>query len=387
MDKDLRKIIIELDAWLSNLNKIMQHLRKSMIKEAPKVDSVVKIHVDALANTASMIGREIGNQKKSLKILQRTPPGMITSVIDFLYNVTVDPSADTQRQQYFNKIEKLDQGFNKDYKSVEHALNVPEFRINEGVRNAVHSFTEEVKNKNLTDLEDSILRDRLSAFAKPIADNLFTPRLLRERLGDLQDEITKALNIETPEQAQQAVINLLIKLEQAIKDQVPNEKHQLLQSGFITIRNLIGDLKQPSEKESYSLRETKIAEDKTSVNTQFHSIISNFQDQLSNLGGPEGNSFGEEYIRRVEEVASQLKEDAGEQKIALVERYITYVKGLLSEQNGSLRKKFLSLMSNINNLEDVLREQASSVRSINQEPQQLDQPDSFQEPSDLQHKN
>lgn len=133
--KELIKIVKLVDGDLGGLYGILTKAEKELMRiSAPKdldlhtLARVTMLIKSLTASTSSLI-RTLENEKDSLAILRRAPPGFFSSIVDFIYSVSVDPKSPDKKKVYYDKIKSLDRTINKEVSSLSSMMGVKDAQL------------------------------------------------------------------------------------------------------------------------------------------------------------------------------------------------------------------------------------------------------------------
>lgn len=396
MHKDFRKLTADLEKWLANLSNSSFNLEKSLIKNRKALgDSEFKnaiiVPLDALINRINQLQLKLSNQDQSLKILKRTPPGFIASIIDFLHHIVVNPNSETEKNKYYDQLNRLDKNINKDFIGISSALNVPESQINQGIKQGVESAlkiwqepaTSSSPRLKKTENQTS-LKEQLEFLADPVVKNMFTPRLVEDAALDLVGFLTDKL--ENPSQVGIALSQFIEQLEVGISKTVKKEKREQLLSGFATIKKILKTAftQSMSQQKSSNLKIAQVEtnqqqpSDSTDSDSSTNSTPdSNFNTniditELEQVIKSAFSHFSEykplDFVKYSEQLINNINQSISKEKMATIKKYDNYIKNLMEDSQDSIKNQINKILETLESLEKII-EAEKIENSTSQNPQ------------------
>jgi hypothetical protein len=333
--KELRKVINTLDKWLGGLHKSTLDLQKELLRtKGSKPPQEAEDSINALIGLTAQLKTHLEGEIESLTILSRSPPGWTASIIDFLYAVTIDPKAPSQKKEYLDKLKKLDTAINKGVDTF--GEEDPSFnkRIQDKVGQIVASWKLERNEVDQANLEKEIGSQVISIIRTPkenISQKL-EDLLAKKAKIDLKkwESLFRALEPELL-----SMVSMTSKLEGRFRV-IKEELYRRMQtaSSLLTIKHAA-----LSQKEVISLIQTYAEKFKKFKEMLDAKIINNqMNNALSGLGANASTKeidIIQKYIGYVNLLLDPRKENGLTQYVKSIANTLQILESFLSFSSGS----------------------------------------------------
>ena len=120
--KDLTKQVKWLDIILGNVLEVIKNIQRDSLRAKGIQEPELKANLDSLNTVSTQLKQEITDQIEALKVLQRTPPSFLTTMLDFATTVLTEKPG-TRRKDYFEKLRAIDQKINRTMDPVNSAIS------------------------------------------------------------------------------------------------------------------------------------------------------------------------------------------------------------------------------------------------------------------------
>lgn len=368
--KEFKEIAGALDIWLGSLYAVVSDLHKEALKsKSLKLDAdtkkAVAVSLDSMISACAELRKDIEDQKESLSLLRRSPPGYGSAIIHFLYNIAIDPSSPSHKAQYFDKLKKLDKSINKQYVSISSALGVPEFSIEKTIREDIHNALSNWSNESLLrpELNQIRLEEALTSKTKYMVEAMLNANALKTELQDVIDTLTGSFSRRDAISPQ--FFKLIDTLKTRLLDITKDDYRVNLEKGFKNITELASSMIGRSTTASV----IKMAQDASPpVPTKtLSATLANYKNKLKKYVDQVDQDY---FPKQMEAILGTLNSEkpssttsltnipkGGETDIA--HTYFQYIKELFNNQGRNNISSYLrQINTNLSDLQKILEEKS-----------------------------
>lgn len=335
--KQFRNTTGELNVWLTKLYRIVLDLQRETLKtRGAKLDENTKVSIsvplNSLISSTSELRRLVDDQKENLSILKRTPPGMTSSIIDFIYGITVDPKAPSKKEEYQDKLRKLDRTVNKEFVSVSSALGVPDIaiedKIHDQIESSMHKWTENkaLKPNILAGTPEATnLENQIEFKTKYVVDLMLSraPETFKAEIADLIQSFTQAFVDDKLAGAE--FHNFIEELKNKLRQIVSPDHYKSLELGFSNILSTLANMQGGGPKQSAD-KSRKIYSQST--HSKGANSINTFKQYLQKLDIYFKDVENQKFIKQVDHLLGQISQKANKDDVDLAQKYFKFIKAL-----------------------------------------------------------
>ena len=353
--KNLRQVISKLDLWLGSLEPIAIKLQNQALKaRGQKLGENTSVDLNSLSDNISNLRDYIDSQRASLGLLKRAPPGIVSSIIDFLYSIAVDSKATSQKQEHFNKLRELDKTLrrHKDQHTVGRSLRIPDDAIEEGIREQVQStiylWTQTGRSRqgfHAGSPEAKKLEESIISKTKDILDTMFAGYSgeLGDEVAVLTQEFAKGLINESVQVDD--IETFILGLKEKLHKVCPTDSRENLDKG---IENVL-KFTQKTSRKSTLLLPTRSAKIVYSSSPKENAILV-FQEYLRQLKRYFEDVEKKTFPNQVDNLLGQLKEKAKTKEIDTAQRYHRYVDEVFGPGKHNVAYYLKNIKQSLDNL-------------------------------------
>lgn len=356
-EKDLANLIQQLDRWLGQIYSSLKKKDSELLSLAtqfPRLKPLAKMNDD-------LIGF-LEDQVESLGILRQAKPGTMSSVIDFMYTMIVDPSHKSDKEKYMEKLRDLKEK--------------PSFKKRQLDDDEVAGIQKILNNslKGYQNLSSNIHRNLYVALSNSI-DWQQDPEAISQALQNCykilalssdKDEILKKLS-------QNLKQFLIEEVEDSSESRLEKNKQiNQLETMFQQITS------RSSYRSNYFSGFVKMAADEN----QYIKVLKEYQDLLNSLESILTNQTNS-YIQKLNQTLASVDEKTDKETIFVIKRYKNYIEQLFDvadteSLSGQFRriKKFFddSFAPSLEKMESTkkIEENSSETKTnVQQQPQNV----------------
>jgi hypothetical protein len=218
--------------WLSSIEKTCFNLQKAAAKQlgSSKFDASDKINLKTIISECSRLRAELDREKKNTKLISASPPGFLSAIVDMLHSILVNPSAPSEKQKFYEKIDSL---VERQYRS-QHLVNNEIGVSGDDLETIIKAvFLENPFSKELL----PFLHEQTSTFF----GNLLDDRELKLKKPKLNDTIASVLS-SLPANLRSAYVKLLPSVLESLQKITSKEKKSLLQKKNNELAGILSSL-------------------------------------------------------------------------------------------------------------------------------------------------
>lgn len=326
-------LINGLDRWLGTLYSDLLAMQAQILKLKSSLDSDLKkellIPANSLISELSEFKNFLENQRESLSILKRTPPGRASSVIDFLYNVVVDPSSPSQKEEYYKKLKNLDKatykGTSEEGSMFGMSSPLHESRIDNQANKSVAQWFNlgyfENKNKN----ELIQIEENLAASTKHLMKSASSEEALAKAAADFTNSIKQIFKDPT---TIESVIGQYFKDIEGNLLQVTKEpsNQQKLSDSFEKIKQAISNLFRKPASSTRQVKYAASAQDVVEAMNYFKEIVGKYLKVVDSG----------QYLNQLDAILNDTTITSDPNAQMIIEKYNNYVTELFNPQIRSV---------------------------------------------------
>lgn len=289
--KLLTKQVKQLDIILGNILEVNKNIQRDCLRAKGLSDETTKQKADEILGISSRLKQEILEQVEALKILQRTPPGFGTAILDFMTTMFSDKPG-TRRKEYFEKLRKIDKNINWTHDPIAELMNISSAKID---------------SKTLANLKSAVFN-----YIKRQDENSF------ETYKNIAKQIEPQVLYET-----------LMGYKREFLKKYDKQSVEKLFNTFLSTEELIAWLK--TQKKTAGLFSKKVTKEE---------IITNFDKYYKQL------DYFEELMTRmkseVNNIFQNISSKASEKDVEIIQKYNNFF-GILLSKKGAIIGKVLEI--------------------------------------------
>ena len=266
-------------------------------------------------------------------------------MIDFLYNIVVNPGTPSQKSEHYNKLKDLDKNVQKEFVSLEGALKYPMYKIESKIKTVVERKSAEW-SVDPTRSADLVLSTKM-AVEDMLSSNRDISIAIKDIVAALQGSSKKELSVRFRD-----LINTIYKELYSV---IPKEAQANLQSGLDRILQEFNELFSNSKESSLKLmriaQEIQEPQEVSAEKENILQLISKYEQIFATYFQ---DVEQQKYTQKVDQILGQLKQDAKEKDVDLGNRYMNYIKFLFGPQSNNVRSYLVSIQKSLLALNKVL---------------------------------
>jgi len=312
-EKQLASLIQTLDKWLGGVYSALKKKDGELLRlsgEFPELKPLVSMNESLI--------ELLEDQVESLDILKKAKPGMLSSIVDFMYTMVVDPSHQSDKQKYMESLRALKTTPSKRKAPIEEEQD----ELSGNVEKILKDYK---KTPELGEIRLSLQNSFLDSLQWE--EN---PKILEENFG----EIYRVLMKYFPKEIQKLANRAAVGLEEFLKRQIEEQEDLSTIEKNKKINNLGQTLDLVKTKYKIGIPQQKASQLFSnfikigSNEQQYLKVLEEYQSILESLNKTL-RSQTNTYIQQLNQILANLPEGTSKETTFVVKRYRDYIFGLL----------------------------------------------------------